>query len=92
MAAFLPFGLRPRTCAGSVTETKIALAMILQQYRFALSPTYICPLTSSPSYDVPTTWNPNHARGLRGNIVIARGPVYDLWPTGDRGLRIELAA
>ncbi|KAI3842450.1 hypothetical protein MKX03_035057 [Papaver bracteatum] len=43
-AAFLPFGLGPRFCVGSdfaLTDIKIALAMILQQYHFTLSPAYI---------------------------------------------------
>lgn len=59
MNAFLPFGLGPRSCVGlnfSFTETKIALAMILQHYRFTLSPTYIHSpahlLTMSPQHGV----------------------------------------
>ncbi|CAK7326408.1 unnamed protein product [Dovyalis caffra] len=58
-AAFLPFGLGPRSCVGlnfSVTETKIALAMILQHYRFTLSPTYVHSpvhlITMSPRHGV----------------------------------------
>lgn len=43
-AAFFPFGLGPQNCVGSnflITETKIALSMILQRYSFTLSPTYV---------------------------------------------------
>lgn len=44
MAAFLPFGLGPRTCVGlnfASIETKLTLSMILQRYKFTLSPTYV---------------------------------------------------
>jgi PHYB activation tagged suppressor 1 len=44
IAAFFPFGMGPRTCLGfnyAIIEGKIALSMILQRYRFTLSPTYV---------------------------------------------------
>ena len=42
-AAFIPFGLGPRSCVGmsfAMTETKTALSMILQRYTISLSPSY----------------------------------------------------
>ncbi|KAK4423664.1 cytochrome [Sesamum alatum] len=44
VVAFLPFGLGPRTCVGlnfTTNEAKIALSMILQKYKFVLSPNYV---------------------------------------------------
>lgn len=55
--AFLPFGFGPRSCVGlnfALSEIKIALSMILQHYRFTLSPSYVHSpehiLTISPRY------------------------------------------
>ncbi|KAG5521334.1 hypothetical protein RHGRI_033777 [Rhododendron griersonianum] len=41
---FIPFGFGPRMCVGlnfAVNEAKIALSMILQRYKFTLSPNYV---------------------------------------------------
>ncbi|KAH7569959.1 hypothetical protein JRO89_XS05G0024300 [Xanthoceras sorbifolium] len=43
-AIYLPFGLGPRNCVGlnfATTQAKIALSMILQRYKFNLSPNYV---------------------------------------------------
>ncbi|TYH82105.1 hypothetical protein ES332_D02G035100v1 [Gossypium tomentosum] len=43
-AAFFTFGLGPRSCIGmsfAITETKVAISMILQRYTITLSPTYV---------------------------------------------------
>ncbi|GMJ01819.1 cytochrome P450, family 72, subfamily A, polypeptide 9 [Hibiscus trionum] len=43
-AAYIPFGLGPRSCVGmtfATTETKIALSMILQRYTITLFPAYV---------------------------------------------------
>ncbi|KAG2377091.1 Cytochrome P450 [Vigna angularis] len=44
LAAFIPFGLGPRTCVGqnlAMVEAKIALSLIIQSYSFVLSPNYV---------------------------------------------------
>ncbi|KAG8638144.1 cytochrome P450 CYP749A22 [Manihot esculenta] len=67
IGAYLPFGLGPRGCVGSnfaVTETKIALSMILQHYELRLSPTYVhlpVPLlTMCPQYGLQIMLQPLH--------------------------------
>ncbi|KAL1826971.1 hypothetical protein ACET3Z_005383 [Daucus carota] len=64
-AVYIPFGLGPRSCVGlnfATNETKIALAMILQRYTFALSPTYIHSpvqvLTTRPQHGVQVMLRP----------------------------------
>ncbi|KAL2546267.1 Cytochrome [Forsythia ovata] len=42
--AYLPFGYGPRACVGlnfAANEAKITLSMILQRYKFSLSPNYV---------------------------------------------------
>ncbi|PON97261.1 Cytochrome P450, E-class, group IV [Trema orientale] len=65
IAAFLPFGMGPRTCVGfnfAINEAKIALTMILQCYTFTLSPAYVhLPvqiLTNHPRYGVQVMLHP----------------------------------
>lgn len=44
LASFFPFSLGPRICVGqnlALVETKVALATIIQQYSFRISPTYV---------------------------------------------------
>ncbi|KAL8227716.1 hypothetical protein R6Q57_015300 [Mikania cordata] len=43
-AAFLPFGMGPRTCVGlnfTTNEAKIALSMIIQRYKFSVSRNHV---------------------------------------------------
>ncbi|WCJ22069.1 Cytochrome P450 CYP749A22 [Euphorbia peplus] len=65
LAAYLPFGIGARNCVGSnfaMTETKIALAMILQRYRIELSPKYVHSpflfLTTSPEHGLQIILQP----------------------------------
>ncbi|KAM7487531.1 hypothetical protein LguiB_025015 [Lonicera macranthoides] len=58
--AFIPFGYGPRTCVGLnfvSNEAKIALSMILQRYKFTVSPDYVhAPylfLTLRPQHGIP---------------------------------------
>ncbi|KAJ4823837.1 hypothetical protein Tsubulata_017990 [Turnera subulata] len=64
-AAFMPFGMGPRTCVGlnfAFAEIKIALSMILQRYSFTLSPTYVHSpvhiLTICPQYGLQIILQP----------------------------------
>lgn len=44
LASFFPFGLGPRYCVGqnlAMVEAKIILAIIIQNYYFRVSPTYV---------------------------------------------------
>ncbi|KAK8508035.1 hypothetical protein V6N12_025143 [Hibiscus sabdariffa] len=44
VTSYFPFGIGPRTCIGfnfAISGAKIALLMILQRYRFVLSPAYV---------------------------------------------------
>lgn len=44
MASFFPFGLGPRICVGqnlAVVEAKVVLALIVRQYSFVISPSYV---------------------------------------------------
>ncbi|XP_073131561.1 cytochrome P450 CYP749A22-like isoform X2 [Henckelia pumila] len=55
--AFLPFGSGPRMCVGmnfAFNEAKIALSMILQRYKFTISPNYV----HSPN--IVLTMQPQH--------------------------------
>ncbi|KAL6543728.1 hypothetical protein OROGR_010225 [Orobanche gracilis] len=63
--AFLGFGFGPRICVGmnfASNEAKITLSMILQRYKFTLSPNYVhspfIVLTTQPHHGVPILLQP----------------------------------
>ncbi|KAL7110417.1 hypothetical protein ACP275_05G025000 [Erythranthe tilingii] len=63
--AFLGFGFGPRICVGlnfAMNEAKIALSMILQRYKFTLSPNYVhspyIVLTTQPQHGVKILLQP----------------------------------
>ncbi|KAJ4823838.1 hypothetical protein Tsubulata_017991 [Turnera subulata] len=65
IAAFVPFGLGPRMCVGvnfATIEIKVALSMILQRYKFTLSPNYVHSpttfVTMCPKHGVPVLLHP----------------------------------
>lgn len=60
LGSYFPFGLGNKTCPGqslAMVETKVALAMIIRQYSFVLSPTYVhAPIvlvSLQPQYGAP---------------------------------------
>ncbi|KAI8527470.1 hypothetical protein RHMOL_Rhmol12G0078200 [Rhododendron molle] len=64
IAGYFPFGFGPRICPGSnfsVNEGKIALSMILQRFRFTVSPNYvhspILILSIFPENGIPIIFN-----------------------------------
>ncbi|KAB2047378.1 hypothetical protein ES319_A13G040800v1 [Gossypium barbadense] len=66
-AAFMPFGLGPRSCIGmsfAITEAKTALSMILQRYTVTVSPTYVhapAPrLTLKPQHEMQLLFHSLH--------------------------------
>ncbi|XP_022724973.1 cytochrome P450 CYP749A22-like [Durio zibethinus] len=66
-AAFIPFGLGPRSCVGmsfAITETKTALSMILQRYTITLSPAYVhsplALLTLKPQHGIQLVFHSLH--------------------------------
>ncbi|XVF43270.1 hypothetical protein PTKIN_Ptkin02bG0026800 [Pterospermum kingtungense] len=66
-AAFIPFGLGPRSCVGmsfAIAETKTVLSMILQRYTITLSPAYVhsplAILTLKPQHGIQLLFHSLH--------------------------------
>lgn len=54
MASFIPFGIGPRFCVGqnlAMHESKLVLAMILKEFSFSISPSYVHAPRSSISLE-----------------------------------------
>jgi len=67
LAAFLGFGLGPKTCVGqnlAMVEAKVLLAMLVRRFTFEVSPSYVhAPITLvtlQPQYGAPIIFRRTH--------------------------------